>query len=264
MIIDIHNHLSVKSSPYHLPAEEYLKAMDEAGVDKAVILGKDYGKLGEGQEGNLPDEDVSGFVKAHPDRFIGFTAVHPDWDERKNVERIERAVNDLGLRGIKLNPASGFYPNDERLYPAYKKAEELDIPVVIHMGVKPPSEGSRLKYCHPTYLDDVAVDFPDLKIIVAHAGYPWVEETIMVGLYTGNVFADISTLNQVEDVLGYEVLLPTLRKLTLSLGVSRVVFGSDGIFNLEPIISAVKNADFLSDSDREKILWKNAQGILKI
>jgi predicted TIM-barrel fold metal-dependent hydrolase len=86
----------------------------------------------------------------------------------------------------------------------------------------------------------------------------------MVGLYTGNVFADISTLNQVEDVLGYEVLLPTLRKLTLSLGVNRVVFGSDGIFNLEPIISAVKNADFLSDSDREKILWKNAQEILKI
>ena len=132
------------------------------------------------------------------------------------------------------------------------------------MGVKPPSEGSRLKYCQPVYLDDVAVDFPDLKIIVAHAGYPWVEETIMAGLYTGNVFADISTLNQVEEVLGYEVLLPTLRKLTLSLGAGRVVFGSDGIFNLEPIISAVKNADFLSDSDKEKILWKNAKEILKI
>ena len=264
MIIDIHNHLSVKSSPYRLPPEEYLKAMDENNVDMAVILGKDYGKLGDIDNSNLPDEEVADLVKAHPDRFIGFTAVHPDRDEKKNVDRIERAINDLGLKGIKLNPASGFFPNDQRLYPSYEKAQELQIPVVIHSGVKPPSEGSRLRYCLPVYIDDVAVDFPDLKIVIAHAGYPWVEDVIMVGLYTENVFADISTLNQIEEVMGSEVILPTLKKLTDSLGAGRVVFGTDGIFNLEPLISAVKNADFLSDSDREKIFSGNAKEILKI
>ncbi len=78
MIIDIHNHLPPKSSPYRLPAEEYLSVMDEAGVDKAIILGKDYGVLGDKTDANLSDEDAEGFVKAHPDRFIAFTAVHPD------------------------------------------------------------------------------------------------------------------------------------------------------------------------------------------
>ena len=264
MIIDVHNHITVKSSPYHLPAEEYLKVMDDLEVEKVVILGKDYGTLGDQQQSNLPDEEVADFVKAHPDRFIGFTAVHPDREERENLERIERAVNDLGLKGIKLNPHAGFYPNDKRLYPVYKKATELRIPVVVHMGVKAPVEGTRVKYCQPLYLDDVAVDFPDMNLIIAHAGYPWVEETILIGLYAGNVRVDISTLNQLEEVVGWEVVLPTLRKLTSSLGAHRVLFGSDGIFNMEELIQAVKNADFLSDSDKEKILWKNAKEVLKI
>ncbi|HUT83984.1 MAG TPA: amidohydrolase family protein, partial [Thermodesulfobacteriota bacterium] len=108
MIIDVHNHITVKEHPFHLPQEEYLNAMDECGVDKMVILGKDYGKIGDRKNSNLPDEEVVSFVKAHPDRFIGFTAVHPDRDIKKNVERVERAVSDLGLKGIKLNPASGF------------------------------------------------------------------------------------------------------------------------------------------------------------
>ncbi|MEI6125922.1 MAG: amidohydrolase family protein [Pseudomonadota bacterium] len=264
MIIDIHNHLSGKDTPYRLPVEEYLSVMDEEGVAIAVILGKDYGLLGDRQNANLSDKDVADFIKVHPDRLIGFTAVHPDRDEQKNVERIERAVNDFGLRGVKLNPASGFYPNDQRLYPAYAKAAELSIPVVIHSGIKPPSEGSRLKYCHPIHIDDIAVDFPELKIIVAHGAYPWVDDLIMTGLYAQNIYVDISTLNQIEEVLGYEVVLPTLRRLTCSLGASRIVFGSDGIFNLEPLIRAVKNADFLTENDKKKILCSNAEAILGI
>jgi hypothetical protein len=263
-IIDIHNHLSPKGNPYRLPVEDYLSVMDDEGVATAVILGKDYGLLGDRQNANLPDEEVAEFVKAHPDRFIGFTAVHPDRDVQANLQRLDRAVHDLGLRGIKLNPASGFYPNDERLYPVYERATALRLPVVIHMGVKPPSEGSRLKYCHPLYIDDIAVDFPNLKIIIAHAAYPWVDDLIMAALYAQNIFVDISTLNQIEEVLGYPVIAPTLRKLTCSLGAGRVLFGSDGIFNLQPIISAVREADFLSESDKIKILRENAEGILEL
>ena len=262
MIIDFHNHLSPPQSPYRMEADVYLESMDEAGVDKVILLGKDYGTLGDSRNDNLADEDVAAFVKAHPDRFIGFTAVHPDREIKANVERVDRAVNTFGLRGIKLNPASGFYPNDGRLYPVYEQATALELPVLIHMGVKPPSEGSRLKYCHPMFLDDVAVDFPDLKLVIAHAAYPWVEDLIMAGLYAPNVSVDISTLNQIEEVLGYPVVLPTLQKLVQSLGPARIVFGSDGIFNLQPLISAVRQAGFLTDSDRDMIFYKNAQKLL--
>jgi hypothetical protein len=264
MIIDIHNHLPPKSSPYRLPAEEYLSVMDEAGVDKAIILGKDYGVLGDKTDANLSDEDAEGFVKAHPDRFIAFTAVHPDRPSKVNVDRIDHAVNELGFKGIKINPPSGFYPNDERLYPSYEKAQELKIPVVFHMGLKPPAEGCRLKYCRPTFVDDVVVDFPNLPIIIAHAGYPWVDETIMVGLYAENVYVDISTLNQVEEAMGEPVILPTLKKLHASLGSRKIVYGSDGIFNIEPIKEAVNSADFLSANDKENIFWKNSKELLKL
>ena len=263
MIIDFHNHLSPPQSPYRMDAATYLEAMDQAGVDKAVILGKDYGFEGDKRNDTLADEDTSAFVKAHHDRFIGFTAVHPDRGVAFNVKRIERAVQDMGMRGLKLNPASGFYPNDERLYPVYAKASELGIPVVIHMGIKPPSEGSRLKFCHPIHIDDIAVDFPDLQMVIAHAGYPWVEDLIMAGLYAPNVNVDISTLNQIEDVVGYPVILPALEKLYRSFGSSRILFGSDGIFNMEAIIAAVRQADFLTDSDRELIFYKNALKLLR-
>jgi predicted TIM-barrel fold metal-dependent hydrolase len=263
MIIDIHNHITVKDSPFHLPAEEYLSVMDELGVDKVVVLGKDYGLLGDRLHSNLPDEDVVSFVTAHPDRFIGFSAVHPDRDINSNIERLERAVHKYGLKGIKLNPASGFYPNDERLYPVYETCSQMNLPVMIHMGIKPPSEGTRMKYCHPMSIDDIAADFPELTLIIAHAAYPWVEDLITVSLYAQNIFVDISTLNQLEEALGYEVIVPTLRKLSASLGPNRVVFGSDGIFNLEALINAVRNAHFLSASEKERILWKNTAEILK-
>jgi len=264
MIIDIHNHLPPKSSPYRLPAEEYLNVMDETGVDRAVILGKDYGKLGDSTDSNLSDEDAAEFVKAHPDRFIAFTAVHPDRPSDQNVNRIARAVNELDFKGVKINPPAAFYPNDERLYPCYEMARALQVPVMFHMGVKPPAEGCRLKYCRPVFIDDVVVDFPDLPVIIAHAGYPWVNETIMVGLYAENVYVDISTLNQIEDAMGKPVILPTLRKLVSALGSRKIVFGSDGIFNIEAIKAAVMSADFLTDNDRENILWKNSAALLKI
>ena len=70
MVIDVHGHIALKDSPYYLPQQEYLKAMDECGIDKLVILGKDYGKLGDAQRSNLPDQELINFVKGSPERFI--------------------------------------------------------------------------------------------------------------------------------------------------------------------------------------------------
>ncbi len=262
MIIDIHNHITHSASPYSLPPEAYIDAMDENGIETAVILGKDHGDLGDRQGVNIPDEDIAAFVRLNRERFIGFTAVHPDRGSESMVARVQKAVHDFGFRGIKMNPASGFYPNDVLLYPVYEKAVELSVPVLVHTGLKPPSEGSRLKYCRPLYLDDLTVDFPDLKIIIAHAGFPWIDETILVCLYDENVYVDISTLNQIEEVMGEQVLLQVMRKLFRSLGSGRIVFGSDGIFNYGPLVRAVEKAEFLTGRDTENIFFRNAAKIL--
>ena len=108
------------------------------------------------------------------------------------------------------------------------------------------------------------MEFPELTIIISHAGYPWVEEAIASCLYAGSVFIDISTLNQLEEAMGVDVVLPTIKKLTAGLGTHRVLFGSDGIFNVEALISAVKDADFLDERAKKKILGDNAKEILKL
>ncbi len=262
MIIDIHNHISRKNNPYYLPADAYIPVMDELGIEKAVILGKDYGDLGDRLDANLTDEDVASFCAEFPGRFIGFTAVHPDRPVDRNLERLEKAVETFGMHGIKLNPAAGFYPNDTALYPVYERAASLRLPVVIHSGLKPPSEGCRIKFCNPLDIDDVAVDFPDLSLVIAHSGYPWVQEAIQVGLYAENVCIDISTLNQIEEVMGCEVVMPTLKMLHNALGAGRILFGTDGIFNSETLKQAVMSADFLTDNERDMIFYKNAEKIL--
>ena len=86
----------------------------------------------------------------------------------------------------------------------------------------------------------------------------------MVGLYAENVYVDISTLNQIEDAMGEPVMLPTIKKLHASLGSRKIVYGSDGIFNLEAIKDAVSSADFLTANDKENIFFKNAAALLNL
>ena len=166
MIVDFHTHIEYKSNGSRYTAAEFVAAMDRGGIAKSVVLGGDQSDAGTkpawadpsimGVAAGLDDDEVAAFCRQFPDRLIGFGSIHPD---RYQPERkVERAVKELGLRGIKIYPHSGFYPNDLRLNCVYRLCAELSIPVVIHTGIK-AVRWQWMKYNRPIYVDDVATNF---------------------------------------------------------------------------------------------------------
>ena len=213
-----------------------------------------------------PDSNdyVSGIVKNYPDQFIGFATVDP-WKGKAAVLELERSVTELGLRGLKLHPIhQAFFPNDPHCYPLYRKCVELGVPVLFHSGFAaagaghPGGAGFKLKYSAPIPgIDDVAADFPDLTVIMAHPAWPWIEEQIAVTLHKANVYLDLS---------GWSprfIPEPLIREADTRLR-DKVLFGSD--FPYLPPDRWLNEFEALPirDEVRPKILLENARRILKL
>ncbi len=170
------------------PLEATLADMDAAGVTRSVVVAVDAETRWNYRVSN---ESVAEAVAAYPDRLIGFASVDP----HKGVvarHELRRAVEDLKLRGLKLLPhLLELCPNDPEMYPVYEEASALGIPVLFHSGTQFHA-GTKLKYCRPLDIDDVAVDFPDLTLIIAHFGWPWYEEAMAVVQRNPNVYFNIA------------------------------------------------------------------------
>src|SRR5690606_21132658 len=121
---------------------------------------------------------------------IGFLSVHPD--EPGCLEELERCVGDLGVKGVKLGPNyQRFDPLGESARAVYRRAEELGLPVLCHQGTS-PSRTAPIRYAHPLVMDEIAIEFPELRIVMAHMGHPWQADTITVIRKHPHVYADIS------------------------------------------------------------------------
>ncbi|HEU5123285.1 MAG TPA: amidohydrolase family protein [Verrucomicrobiae bacterium] len=206
MIIDCHSHIQAypghvseefvaeanarsRGTPLdmHVPPERHWQAM--RNVDKVIVFGIRAFHSGL----TSPNEYVADYVRMHPEKLIGFAAVDPLHDNV--IETLEHAVQDLKLRGVKLGPIyQNIHPLDERMMPVYRFAEENHLPIMIHQGTTFPRRAP-LKYALPILLEDVAMQFPDLKMIIAHMGHPWIAETVVLIRKQPNFFADISALH---------------------------------------------------------------------
>jgi predicted TIM-barrel fold metal-dependent hydrolase len=173
--------------------EDIVRDMDEAHVDKAVILGQDTRSVERKEFRNytLPNEELRKIVNKYPERFVAFGAVDPRKEDA--LEKLETLERDLEFCGIKMHcDALGIYPNDkELLYPIYEKCSELGLVILHHTGTTGLGY-CKIKYGRPVDIDEVAQDFPDLKIICAHFGWPWMEECFAVAVRNPNVYVDIS------------------------------------------------------------------------
>lgn len=283
MVVDFHAHVEYKNLNEKYSAQEFVRAMDKGEIDKSVILGNDQSDMGSKPlwvdtsrmkvATNFEDEDVADFCNQSTDRLIGFTSVHPD--RYLPHRKVERAAKEFGMRGVKLYPHSGFYPNDKRLNLVYQKCVDLCIPVMIHTGPKAVS-WQYMKYNNPIFVDDVATKFPELKIIISHGGYPWVEEFMAVVYSNENIGVDITFLDYIEIAFKKPGLTEeTIRRLVQLIGPKRLVWGSEGPYMNLPLFGShgpeyyiksqeflVKRFDFLSESDKEDILGNNALRIL--
>ena len=211
----------------------------------------------------LSNDYIAGIAREFPDTFIGFASVDP-WKGKQAEVELERAIRELGLKGVKFHPqAQAFFPNDRRFYPLWEKCVELGVPALFHMGTTafgagPGGDGIRLKYSRPIpYIDDLAADFPELIIIGAHPAWPWQDEMIAVAMHKANVYIDLSGWSP-------KYFPPALIRYANTLLQDKCMFGSDGPFiKPERWLEDFAKADF-KDSVRRKILYENARRVLNL
>ncbi|MCC6790653.1 MAG: amidohydrolase [Thermomicrobiales bacterium] len=212
MIVDVHTHTPrrrtpalVRSAanaawrpdqarPTSLSWDEQMAALNP--VDRAIVFNIAADPDGPGDDGALiyptpqVNDDTAAFVRAYPEKLIGFMTVHPN--DASVLDEIDRAHQGLGLRGIKLGPNyQNFDPLGENAFRVFRRAEELGLPILLHQGTS-PNQFADLDYAHPRHMDRVAMAFPNLRLILAHMGHPWQLDCIAVVRKHPNVYADIS------------------------------------------------------------------------
>ncbi|MBI5052925.1 MAG: amidohydrolase [Chloroflexi bacterium] len=236
--------------------------LQENGIDWAVALAEDSPAT----VGVTPHDyvaDLCAKANAQPDpatgargKIIPFASLNPFTVNDLALE-LEKLVKDFGFRGFKAYPVyQHHYMNDIRMYPLYAKAQELGVPMLVHTGSS-VFKGARIKYGDPLHLDDVAIDFPNLTIMMAHSGRPfWYEQAFWLARQHKNVYMELSGLPG-KKLLEY---FPELER-----NADKIVYGSDWPGNpyIRRNVDAILSLP-LKDSTKEKILWKNAEKVLGV
>ncbi len=207
------------------------------------------------------NEEMAELAAEHSDVLIPFASIDPA-KGKAGAREARRLVQEFGIKGFKFHPTmQGFYPNDRSAYVLYEAIAEAGVPALFHTGQTGVGSGMRggngmrLKYSNPMYLDDVAVDFPDMPIILAHPSFPWQEEALSVATHKPNVYIDLSGWSP-------KYFPPQLVRAANTLLKRKVLFGSDF-----PVITPDRwRADFdeleIRDDVRPLILKDNAVGML--
>ncbi len=269
--IDVHVHLEHGGS--EVAADQAAKAYFGAGADRdwnaladyyrsrrigCVVFTVDERLTGRPQVRN---DDVVRFAAANADIAIAFASVDPTRGASA-VAEAKRLVASGLVRGLKLHPpVQQFFPNDHVAYPLYEVFAEARLPVIFHTGHSgigtgmPGGGGIRLKYGNPLPIDDVAVDFPDMPIIMAHPSFPWQDEAISICLHKPQVYIDLSGWSP-------KYFSPTLIQYANTRLRHKVLFGSD-----YPLLTPDRwLADFeqigIRDEVRPLILKENAVRLL--
>jgi predicted TIM-barrel fold metal-dependent hydrolase len=234
--------------------EDFIKLMDNFGIDKAVIVSFNiqtaYGvKL-------VTNGDIAKFVRLHPNRFIGFGCI--DIPAPDAMDQLEYAIESLNLKGIKLvPPVQKFDISDKKYDLIWKKMVDLNVPLWTHAGHQVSTAGSIAKFGHPMLIDDMIMRNKDLKLIIGHMGTPWFWDTYSVVLRHLNTYVDISAHYELYNYFPWDAYT----KYQIE---DKVLFGSDHpLVHWNKILPAVKSLP-ISESFKDKILFQNAKKLLNL
>ena len=175
---------------------------------------------------NITNEEIAELAHQHPDVAIPFASINPHRGA-EGVRLAKKLINEYGVKGFKFHPSTQeFFPNDRLAYPLYEAIAEAGLPALFHTGQTGAGAGMRggggirLKYSNPLYLDDVAADFPDMPIILAHPSFPWQEEALSVATVKPQVYIDLSGWSP-------KYFPPILVQYANTLLKDKILFGSD-------------------------------------
>jgi hypothetical protein len=206
------------------PTAEELAAYYRERKMMAVIFSVDAESF-TGQP-RVPNEEIAEVANANSDVLIPFASIDPHKGKR-GVDEAKRLIAEHNVRGFKFHPnVQAFFPNDRMAYPLYEAIAEAGLPALFHTGQSgvgsglPGGGGVRLKYSNPMHVDDVAVDFPELKIVLAHPSFPWQDEALAVAVHKPQVYIDLSGWSP-------KYFPPQLVHHANTLLRERVLFGTD-------------------------------------
>ncbi|HEX2174261.1 MAG TPA: amidohydrolase family protein [Dehalococcoidia bacterium] len=264
-VIDFHMH----PAHYDAPTPAFLRWLEEQRGEPVDRFVARYGSpeavvelLGHGgcrcsilTPGLVSNEYIARFCAAS-DRLIPFCSLNPYLTGQPGRE-LRRLVNEEGFRGLKLYPTyQYFFPNDHLLYPNYDAAQDLGIPVMFHTGSS-VFPGSRLKYGDPIHLDDVAVDFSEMPIVLAQGGRPfWTEQAAFLARLHRNVYLEISGIPPARLMNWF----PELDQIG-----NKSIYGTDwpGVPTIVENVQAIRDVP-ISERSKEAILSDTAAKLLKI
>lgn len=246
---------------YDEKIEIVIESMDMNHVDYGIVLGTDFELVG----GNrMTNEEYMEWLFQRcsvDDRFMPFISVDPN--RRDAIEMMEGLVKRHDPRGIKMYPATGFYPNDERMDAYWDAVDDLGLVVVSHAGMALPPLDE--KYCHPSYFARVAENHPDMKIVIAHLGGKFHQEIFPLMDEHPNVFTDCSAL-QGWMPSDNDVVVDRLRTV-VGRFPDRVVFGTDFPLYDEHIptsifLRLIRESDWGTEKMKDDLLGNNMARVL--
>lgn len=272
MIIDVHTHIGrLPNSPFSNKSfaenlESLLKEAKENKVERVFILPQDD-NLEKGL--NISTKDALELLVGKDNvNLIGSIDLANYKDE--DLKQREEWLKEKKIIGLKLYLGyQYFYANDQRCYPIYELALKYDVPVVLHCGDTVNYENkAKVKYAHPLPVDDVATDFPQLKIIIAHMGNPWLIDCAEVLYKNPNVYTDVSGLvdnTQLDvDSVYAKLMKQRIEDLTAYSSPRKLLYGTDWpLVSMADYIKFVSHLSFSSE-DFDYIFYKNAQELFKM
>lgn len=234
--------------------EEYIAEMDKLGYDKIfVAMPRMYSYHHKELLINFDLEEIHESIKDYPDRLMGMAPYNP-YDIMESVRTIERAVKEFGFKGVYAHTLGyNVRPDDKQMYPCYTKCAELGVPFSIQLGhsleVLPSDPG------RPIYLDQVALDFPELTLIGSHTGWPWCEELIAMAWKHPNVYLDVSAHLP-------KYLDPAIINFMDTRGRKKCLFGTNGIGLARCKEQFMELA--IKDETKKAVLRDNALRVFKL
>lgn len=248
-----------------------IEALDEGGINKGVIFPLTF-MPPDGMWQKMNDLTAS-YVAEYPQRLIGYSIINP-LDIDGSLKELERAFDNLGFKGLKFHPSmQEFFCNDPALDPIFTYCEEREKPILFHTGASLPSHPD--KYSQPLLLDEVAVRFPELRMILAHSGRPFYQEAALLLRKHPHVYVDLCANRGRTGGTALLEMALTFIKIYAD-GLKRTLFASDfPVFSpadtMRDLISIQKNPRFaelylpgITQEELRDIAGKNAQDLLKI
>ncbi len=236
--------------------EQMLDSMDRAGIGEAFLVAAKAGRVGLPGCYHMPPEVVADAVARYPDRFHGLIGLDP-FQGMDGVRALEDAVSNMGFIGAHLYPHwFDLPPNDAKYYPFYAKCIELDVPVQMQVGqslIYARSHRCR-SVGRPIYLDDIACDLPELKLIGSHVGIPWHDEMIAMAWKHENVYL-------CTDAHSPRYWPASVVQYLNSYGQDKVIFGTDfPVLRFERTVAEI-DALGLKPQVRRKFMRDNVRGL---